>query len=204
MNIRFARISFCRSDYDTSMHQCTIDPCSNAANGQFYVSQTISLVHWSSNSSHGYLKRLSKLDVHIARIILILLAVILALSVLLAIALFLVLNVYNKWERQIFPVNAFNPDPSVYSRPPTVIVQKPSQPTKNKPKRQQPSVESSTSLQRLVVPPETALTTIFEYRRRESLWKRTLQPLQISTLSGVVATLRQQQRNTAVARDTTV
>ncbi|UJR09918.1 hypothetical protein I4U23_014139 [Adineta vaga] len=192
-------------DYESSLHQCTNDPCASSFTSEFHVNDSLFFVSWSNKSDHGYLKRISKLEIHIARIILIILACTFILSTLLSILFIIILSFYKKWEKKIYPFNAANPTASVYTRPPTIVVQKPSHRLKaNINQRPLSTNQSTTSLQRLEVPSETILIASLEQQPRENLWRKTLQPLQISTLSGVVTTLREHKKNVMIRQNTIV
>lgn len=201
----FCKWTFCRSDYESSREVCSIDPCSNSAQYKFYINQSLLFIYWSTEFQRGYLKRISKLETNIARIIFILLVVAFSILSLLSIVCIAIVSIYNRWERRIYPVNTIQPNGSAYTRPPTIIVQKASNPSKNKKRISSPPSASQVSLQRLVVPPDTMPNGHLECEPRENLWLRSLQPLQVSTLSGVVATLRQQRRRTSTitSNDTT-
>ncbi|CAF1620909.1 unnamed protein product [Adineta ricciae] len=194
------------SDYESSCEECSVDPCMNFDQHEFYINQSLLFIYWSTKYHHGYLKRISKLETNIARIILIVLAGIFSISSLLSLFCIAIVSIYNRWEQRMYRLNTIHPNGSAYTRPPTIVIQKASNPVKDKNRKSSPPPADQLSLQRLAVPPDTMSNEHLECEPRDNLWIRTLQPLQVSTLSGVVATLRQQRRrsSTVTPSDTTV
>ena len=188
---------FFRSDYESSYEECSVDPCLNFNQDEFYINQSLLFIYWSTKYQHGYLKKISKLEANIARIIFIILAGTFSISSLLSLVCIAIICIYNRWEQRLYPLNTIHPNGSAYTRPPTIIVQKASNPVKNKNRTPSPPPADQLPSQRLVVPSDTMSNGHLECEPRDNLWFRTLQPLQVSTLSGVVATLRQQRRRSS-------
>ncbi|CAF0859217.1 unnamed protein product [Adineta ricciae] len=194
------------SDYESSCEECSVDPCLNLDKHEFYINQSLLFIYWSTKYQHGYLKKISKLEAKIARILFIALAGTFSILSLLSLICIAITSIYNRWEQRMYPLNTIHPNGSAYTRPPTIVVQKASNPVKNKNRTPSPPLADQLSSQRLVVPLDTMSNGHLECEPRNNLWIRTLQPLQVSTLSGVVAALRQQRRrssNTITPSDTT-
>lgn len=118
--IFFLYLFYLRFDYETSSHQCTIDPCSNSQEKNSINNQTFFSVYRSSHFTYGYLKRISKLEINTAKIIFYLLIIILILISIFSIIFIFILHLSDKYEKTVYP-----------TRSPSIIIQKAPKPTKD-------------------------------------------------------------------------
>ncbi|CAF1215143.1 unnamed protein product [Adineta steineri] len=131
-------------DYESSLYHCTINPCLNSINEQFFINQSLNFIYWSSQFERAYIKRISKLSTDISQNLLYILLSITICIFFLFVIFTKILITHKKFENVINNIQI-----------PTIRIVYTVEPIEDK--NDQIQTNSRSSPQRLRVPKDTIL-----------------------------------------------
>lgn len=115
-------LSSFRYDFDKSMGQCSIDPCTSSSTAFYTVNQTFFTVFASAMSTHAYLERTAKLNLKTAKIIFYTLIIFTIITCILSVCFILVLHSLRSYQKFIYPVSSSSGHASTYKQAPSIIL----------------------------------------------------------------------------------